>query len=207
MLQPDPGPILLQSDIERAISQMLSDWVPYYLAEVDEQQGLDRGTTEKPRFYDAASDNERRWLEETPPAVLIICPGTTRKPERHGDRACYGAWWQVNIGVTAAGATEQGSRILADRLGGAIMAAMVQQGDMGGLVERTEWLGRRTEMNRQRPVMTCEIAAECYIRNVVDTRGPQIPTTLPSTPTGPADPLPQPDSTRVVVTPILDLET
>jgi len=202
VLQPAPGPIVLPSDVERAVVAQLRAWVPYYLARVDEAQGLAPGTTKRPRHYDAASDNDRRWMEETPPSVLVVCPGTVSEPEQHGAAASYAAWWQVNVAVTASGATEAGSRELASRLGGAIVYAVTQQGDMDGVVQKTAWKGMRTDViSRQRPVMACEVACECFIRRVVDTRGPTIPTVAPIDPTDPADLLPQPDSLRVTVTP------
>lgn len=197
-LQPSPGPIVQHADLERAVCETLADWVPFYLAHLDDEAGRDRGATRAPRYYDAASDDNRRWMEEAPPSVLVISRGTINDPERHGDNATYGAWWQVNIAVTASGATEAGSRDLASRLGAAITYVVAQQGDFGEFVERTEWRGTQLDqLDRERPVMIAEVAAECWIPSVVSTRGPTIPRVLPADITSPADPIPQPDSATV----------
>ena len=127
-----PGSIVLQSDIEAAVRDTLKLWMPFYLADIDEQQERDRGTTSPPRTWDIASDNDTRWLEETPPALLVACAGTVDEPELHGDQASYAATWQVNIGVAVGGATESGARDLAGRHAGAILYTLVQQPDMGG---------------------------------------------------------------------------
>lgn len=198
LLAADPGPVFLPSNLERAVCGTLREWLPYYLSVVDEQEGLDPGTTTAPRFYDAASDDEKRWQEETPPAVLVISPGTTGDPERHGNKAEYGAWWQVNIAVTAGGATEAGSRDLASRLGGAITLVVAQQGDFGETVDRTEFKGIRIDkLDRERSKMIAEVVCECWIPSVVSTRGPLKPLEAPSDPTDPAAPIPQPDSVSV----------
>lgn len=195
LLQPTPGQIIQNADVERAVCETLADWVPFYLADLDEQAGRDRGTTLTPRYYDAASDETKRWLEETPPSALVLCQGTIGDPEKHGNKAAYGAWFQVNIAVTASGATEAGSRDLASRIGGALTAIVAQQGDFGGLVNETVWLGTRVDkLDRERSVMLAETSCKCWIPDVVQTRGPKIPRTLPAVHTDPADPIPQPDS-------------
>jgi hypothetical protein len=198
LLDADPGSVFLPATLERAVCETLREWMPFYLSRVDEQEGLDPGTTHAPRFYDAASDDERRWQEEVPPAVLVISPGTTGDPELHGNKAEYGAWWQVNIAVTAGGATEAGARDLASRLGGAIVFVVAQQGDFGETVTRTKFLGIRIDkLDRERAKMIAEVVCECWIPDMVSTRGPLKPLEAPTDPTDPAPPIPQPDSVSV----------
>lgn len=198
LLAAEPGSVFLASKLERAVCETLKEWMPYYLTVVDEQEGLEPGTTHPPRFYDAASDDEKRWQEEVPPAVLVISPGTTGDPERHGNQGAYGAWWQLNIAVTAGGATEPGARDLASRLGGAITLVVAQQGDFGETVKETLFRGIRIDkLDRERAKMIAEIACECWIPNIVSTRGPLRPLEAPEVPSDPAAPIPQPDSVSV----------
>lgn len=203
MAQPTPGPIVLTADVETAVRDTLKTWVPFYLADIDDQQDRPRsgpGATVPPRSWSIASENDR-WLEETAPALLVACPGTMDQPERHGAGGSYGAWYQVNIGVTASGATEAGSRDLVSRHAGAVVYTLAQQRTMGGLVEDTEWLGHRADViDRDRKLAAVEILARVYVGGVVDTRGPLIPRDVPPTPTDPAAPTPTPHTARVTVT-------
>lgn len=199
MPQPTAGPIVLQSDIERAVRDTLKATVPFYLAEIDEQLGLARGTTKPPRTWGIASEDDR-WLEETPPALLVVCPGTVDEPVKHGDRGSYGAWWQINIGVTVGGATEEGTRELAARHAGAVQLVLGQQADMGGLAADTVWQGTRSDVvGRERTLMACEVLAYVRIARVFDTRGGLVPRTLPPEPTSPAAPTPTPTGVRIRV--------
>lgn len=187
------GPIVLSSDVESAIRDTMKQWVPFYLADIDAQQGRARGTTKAPRTWDIASDNATRWLEETPPSLLVACPGTIGEPQLHGDNATYGCWWQGNIGIAVGGATEAGSRALAGRHAGAVTYVLAQQGDMGGLAQITRWSGSRTDVaGRDRSVVACEIAFRLYVETVVATRG-LIPRDLPD------DPITLPHATPTVI--------
>ena len=178
MPQPTAGPIVLFSDIEVAVRDTLQAWVPFYLAEIDEQADppRPRGTTGAPRAYDVAHEDSQRWLEATPPSLLVVCRGTVDAPQRHGKDAAYGAWWQVNIAVTAGGATEAGTRDLAGRHAGAIYAVITQQPDMGGLCEDARWMGAQADPADRNPdVLVAEIEAHVYVPHVIATRGPLIP--------------------------------
>jgi hypothetical protein len=198
----NPGPIVLPSDVEIAVRDVMQEWVPYYLGDIDEQSGRERGETAPPRTWDVASENDR-WLEETPPALLVVCPGTVDEPDLHGKTGSYGAWWQVNIGVTAGGATEVGSRGLAGRHAGAVLYVLAQQRDMGGLAADVRWRGLRTDVvDRRRKLAACEVLAHVRIARVVDTRG-RLPHTVPNPKTDPHSPDPDVSGTRVRVRPVI----
>lgn len=196
LVQPDPGPIVLPTDVAMAVKATLEDWVPYYLGVIDEQHALARGTTKVPSW--TVSTDLDRWLEETPPAGLVVCPGTEGDPEKHGPKAAYGAWFRVNIGVTAGGATEEGSYELGGRLGGAVVYALAQQPDMGGLAMDTRWGGVQIAPTRNRKLMAAELPGLVYVHRIVETRGPLLPPlTPPDPPTGDPAAFPQPSDVRV----------
>jgi hypothetical protein len=199
MPQPSAGPIVLPTDVALAVKATLEEWVPFYLAEIDEQQGLERCTTKAPGSWNVATDMDR-WLEETPPAGLIVCPGTEGAPEKHGPDASYGAWFRVNIGVTAGGATEEGSFDLGGRLGAAVYTTIAQQADIGGLAEDTRWGGMNVAPTRNRKLMAAECIALVHVRHVVATRGPLLPKIAPDPPCDPADLTPDVTDRRVVTT-------
>jgi hypothetical protein len=190
------GPVVTAADIEQAVLQTLQAWVPFYLAEIDDQHDLDRGTTAPPRSWSVRSTDDR-WLEEVPPALVVACPGTIGNPERHGDGASYSAWWQVNVGVAVGGATEAGARALAGRHAAAVSLVFGQQPAMGGLCDDAVWLGVRTDViAEQRDVLATEVAARVRVARVLDTRG-NLPRTPPDPPTDLPPDSPVPDQVRV----------
>lgn len=173
------GPVVTPPDVEFAVRDVLQDAIPWYLGEVDIQHDLARGTTGPPRLYIARSENER-FAEEAPPVLVVASPDMVGDPQRHGPRGSYGAWFQLNIGVTVGGASEEGTRQLAARHMAAIMLVLGQQSDLGGLAQETVLLGGRIDtIPPQRTLIGCEVLAQCYIARVLDTRG-LIPRDLPA---------------------------
>lgn len=195
----DIGPIILNGDVELAVLQMLrgddpdgtTGWLAFYLAQIDAERGRQEPTP-LPLSWATASEGTR-WDEETPPALLVFTPGPTAGP-RHGPRASYRATWPVNVGITAGGATESGTRMLANIYAGAVQLALPQHADLGGLAARTSWLGSRSDvLPRNRKMLAAEIALEVEIARVIDTRG----LTLPSDPTDPGSTPPVPVGQRI----------
>lgn len=201
-MQPTPGPIVTNRDVEEAARDTLKWWLPYYLGRIDVDHGRAPTATREPRSYNVASEDDR-WAEETPPSLIVVSPGTVDDPEVHGEFASYAATWQVNVGVTAGGATEKGSRELASRYAAAVRYVLVQQGDLGGLAQRTRWMGERYDIvARRRALMACEVLAHVRVLRTVDGRGP-IPRVRPTNPRDPAAETPTPIEieTRVSVQP------
>lgn len=200
MAQPSPGPMVTNGDVAAAVRDTMREWVPFYLAQVDDDHDLERGTTAPPRLWLTRSELGR-FADEEPPILIVACPGTIGDPVRHkGSSASYGAWFQVNIGVTAGGATEDGSYDLADRLGAAVLYTVAQQGDMGGLAAGSVWKGNRSDpVPPARRLMASETLVHVFVDRIVDSRG-VLPRAVPPDPTDPADPTPTPSGVRVSVT-------
>lgn len=173
MAQTSPGPIVLPSDVAFAVKDTLATWVPYYLREIDDQQGRDPGTTTPPRSWSVSTEMDR-WLEETPPAGLVV-PGGLGDMERHGKDASYGGWFRVNIGISAGGATEEGIYDVASRLVMAVAATFAQQADMGGLAQDARFIDANTAPTRNRKLVAAEIITSVYVRRIVASRGPLLP--------------------------------
>lgn len=199
MPEHDIGPVVTTNDIEIAALDWLKEAVPFYLARLDEQDGQAPGTTVAPRSYEVRSTNER-WAEETPPALVVESVGTVGDPERHGNHGSYAAVWQLNIGVTVGGATEDGTRALANRHAAAIRLVVTQRRTLNGLAEDVLWKGEGPGaiVAPQRTLMACEVIAHVLIRRAVDTRG-LAPRGIPDPPTDPAPPTPTPTGVRVRV--------
>lgn len=194
----DIGPVVTPPDVEFAVRDTLRDSMPWYLGQVDVDNGLPRASTTPPRSYVTRSENER-WAEETPPALVVACPGFANEPQKHGPRGSYGAWFQVNVGVTVGGATEEGTRQLAGRHLAAVLLVLGQQPDMGGLAKDTDIVGATIDtIPPQRTLIGCEVVANVYVARVLDTRG-LIPRDLPDPP-DPIDQTPVPTGLRVRVT-------
>lgn len=188
----DIGPIVLEDDVENAALEVLRAWVPWYLRRVDVHRELDPGTTPAPGWWGVGAELSR-WAEEAPPALLVVAADLTLT-EPHGPRASHGGLYQLNVGVTAAGADEAGSRALAYRYAAAVRFALAQQGDLGGLAQHTLVSGSRVQSPRDRGPVTCEIVSTVRVARVLDTRG-----VLPSTPQEPPQPTPIPAGYRIRV--------
>lgn len=183
MPEVDIGPIITGGDIEQAMAATLKAWVPFYLARIDEALDLVAGTTQPPLVY-GVSSAMHRWAEQVPPALIVVSPGLVGTPEMHGDSGGYTATWQVNIGVTVGGATEDGSRALAHRHAAAVRYVLAQQGSLDGLALATWWVGEQYDVvEARRSLMAAEVLAHVQVGRTVDTRGD-----LPGIP--PVDPLP-----------------
>lgn len=196
------GLTVTQGDVELAVLENLKLWLPHYLADIDEEKGLERGTTRVPRSWDVGSELER-FPEQAPPALIVVAPGIV-KSERHGADAWRTGTFDVRVIVLAGGATLKGTRDLADRHAAAVMKLLEQQADQGGLAQDT-WLSAdnplstRVITNRKRRRLAAfEVRALVQIQRVFKTRG-LIPRTVPTPPTDPAEPTPTPHGTVIHV--------
>lgn len=190
----DMGPIFLDTDVEQHVADTCELWMPYYLGRADEGAGLEPGTTLIPRSYDVSND-EARWPEQTPPALLVVCPGTIGDLTLSGAVGALNGWLQVNISVSAGGADEAGTRALAHRYCAALREILMHQ-VRGELVDRIEMLGWRHDLIvRRRKLAASGVRAALRVPRILQTLGD-----FPDQPPGPGVPgFVPPTGARIVV--------
>jgi len=152
--------------------------MPKYLAVLDERHGRAAGATPPPkdRSYFVASFEER-WAEQTPPAVIVVSPGTLGELELHGPRATVAQWQQVNVTITVGAASTEGVREKAHILAAAARLVLLHQVP-GDIVDRVRPLGQRydlrlrTGQQRSRQRLACGVRAALRVPDVAASRGP-----------------------------------
>lgn len=183
------GPNITGGDVEQVVVETLKEWLPYFLARVDEEHDLDPGTTIEPLSYNVSS-HLSRWTEMAPPALVVVSPGLAGDPEIVGEHGSYMATWRISVGVTVGGATEVGSRALAHRYAAAVRNALVKK----PVFDATWWVGEQYDTINpdRRSLIAAEIVFHVQVIRAVDTRGvfPDEPPTDPEDPgVGPITPV------------------
>lgn len=171
----DLGPITDDGRAEDRVLEQLRVWMPFYLERVDAARGLPEGTSPAPhdsKYF--LTSFEERWAEQTPPAVLVVSPGTLGELELHGPRGTIAQWQQVNVTITVGGATEEGTDAKKKRYIAAARAVLLHQ-VAGDVVHRVRPLGQRYDLrtrNRERSRQRAAggVRAALFVPDVIDTR-------------------------------------
>jgi hypothetical protein len=137
------GPIILASDVEDAIRDVLRDWIDSYLWEIERQHGMEVGGLESPRSWVTSAAIEK-FPEDQLPCVVITSPGTTDAPAADG-QGLYRVHWRIDVATQAAAAGNRIALRLA-RLYTAAMRAICVQHQNSGLARRVDWLGERYDV-------------------------------------------------------------
>jgi hypothetical protein len=161
-----------------------------------------RGPTDVER---AVLNTLKTWL----PTMLRVLErreglarGTLRPPPG------YGQWFEVEVSTTHIEETEDDARVIAGRVGVAVMAAIIQNGSLGGLASRTELVSAPTvaftDPDKRRvaqSLTTFHVFVDGLVSENAGTNTPTPPDS-PQYPGNPTDPF---HDWPVVVTPSVTL--
>lgn len=191
MTPPPNGEVLTRGKIQSLITQHLEKWLTTYLCEVDEEEGLARGTTAWPRSYQRVPKLNND-LNKQLPALLVICPGTSDKPTKEGD-GNYRAKYTVGIAALVKGSDQVSASEIAGRYGAAIRQAIVQQlSYLGDHVRGASWEGESFDdlaVDTERTMASVTVHFDMEFRNVLNDRvGPSRPVFGEETPEPPENP-------------------
>lgn len=139
--------IVTDDQVENAILAMLRNWVPFYLADVEEQVGLERGYYERPvESSYIVRDDFDKWPEEMLPCVVVVSLGPIDQPVKDG-RWSFRTNWLIGVLGVASGLDQVSSRRAAYHLGGAIRAALAGRQTLDRALDETvrgvQWQGGR----------------------------------------------------------------
>lgn len=115
-----------------------SPLIVYYLAEVERQAGLRPGTLPTPPAPDSyyGGVDFESWNEDLLPSIIVVVDPID-EPAPFGD-GTIGHWFEMQIGVVVQADSEDAAQMIASHYGTAIMGAVLQSGDLGGVANGTE---------------------------------------------------------------------
>lgn len=135
----DFGPLIVETDIDRAVIAQLRLWLPDYLSAVEDERGLSAETLARPRaesFESTLLDEE--FADHALPAILVTTATTDDDPEKDGNGRYY-AGWSVVVSSIVRGATPAEVRWVAALFGGSVRRLLTQQQALGGLASEVVW--------------------------------------------------------------------
>jgi hypothetical protein len=181
------GDVITRIDIEHNTLQHVQNWIVYFLARLEERDGLPQQTLAVPRSW-RILDEFARLPEDVFPFIDVISPGTARgrQPKIDGDGEVR-AWWSVAIGAAVTASSEQAAKDLAGYYGAAIRLLMEQMPDLGGWAYGCEWGGEMYDdipAADERSIATARELFTVEVHGVLQLySGPPFPSDQP-----PADP-------------------
>lgn len=159
------GRVITGSDVRAAAQATLERWLPTYLAEMQRQKSL---TLPPVRHYSTGIDPNTPADEL--PGVVLVAPGITGDPERHG-AGRYDAWWALGIGVVVAHKERDTACLWAETYTGALKACLVQQKSLGGFASDMTWVDEevtQADWNTTYSVWAGALEFSVFVQNVLD---------------------------------------
>lgn len=182
------GRIVTDDMVEDAVMVVLKRWCSTYLAEVEENAGVDRMFYKRPASWMVRNDMDK-WPEELLPAIIVVSTGLADAPVKEG-RGAFRAKWLIGVAAVVSSTEQDLSRRFAYRLGAALRMVMIQKqsldGALDGTVRGITWLdGRNNELPQPEPGQRTIWATRQMFSVEVGDVGFQN--------AGPTSPVPEPD--------------
>jgi hypothetical protein len=132
------GDIFVASELEEATINLLKDWFPTYLRELELRTGTPVGVLVPPRVYTNRNDFET--IEgDNMPLCVVMSPGLLDEPYTR-ESGKYTGRWAIGVGIAIAADTETKANRLCRTYAAAIRAIMMQHQDINGLAIRVDWI-------------------------------------------------------------------
>lgn len=124
-------------DVEAAVLSTLRTWLPTMLRVRERRLTMPPGTLRDPPGADSyiGGIDHENWEQDLCPMVIVVVNPTGNAERNSGS---YGQWFEVEVSATHIESTEDESRVMAGHVGVAVMAALTQNGGLGGFASRTE---------------------------------------------------------------------
>lgn len=174
------GPLVGVPQVSAAALTMLQTWLPTYLWEIERANVLVRGTIPHPPTPESfrADRDFLGWQQDECPTVIAVV-NPTGETERSAS-AGYSQWFEIQIGAVVIDETEETAELIAGYYGTAIQGAILQNGSLGGISQRTEMTSApRLEFQDPDERLGLQAAAtfEVLVPMIVNDRiGPDAPT-------------------------------
>ena len=166
------GPIVTGDHVRAAVISTLKRWCDPYVHEMGRQLGLNlepMRVFQTFGFIPSTATTPGTYPLDRQPGVIVTAPGTLAI-ERQGSGA-FNAIWGVGVGVVLSDKTKELSIRAAEGYGAALMALLVQQGDLGGFALETTWTDIETHeiaWELDRSTAACTLMFEVVVENVLN---------------------------------------
>lgn len=190
------GPIPTRIAIATATRDLLADWLPAYLAEIERQNNLDPESLPHIRSWTTRT-TPTKWVEEQTPACVIVCPGLAGIPQRDGN-GIWQAPWGVGVAIVTSGNSQETVIENSGYYGAAVRACLLQQQPLDGIDGRLRWLDEdyaEIPESKSRTVAAGRVEFEVLIPVAVDDMAG--PLAVPDDPYLPPGPIPTVNQTHL----------
>ena len=136
LASPQINSLIGRQNVEQATIAVLQEWLDEYLAEVEQQNGLEQGSTPRPpadSSYHGGLDF-LTFMQEQMPEVIVACQAAG-EAERLGS-GDYNQVFELQVAAIVSGQDEDTARLYADLYGAAVMGALLQTKNLGGIADR-----------------------------------------------------------------------
>ena len=134
----DFGPLILPTDVDEAVIEVMNAWMPLYLRELSDERGLASPLPAPvPRDVNSVLSTDE-FLDHQLPGLMVTTAKTSGVPERFSDGS-YGVGWLVHVDSIVRGRTAHETRTTAALYEGATRRVLSGRKDAAGLIRLTRW--------------------------------------------------------------------
>ena len=172
------GPLAPSLIVEQAATATLRKWMRTYLAEVEAQFQVTRGSLALPQSYPTASQFGR--LEDQLPAVCVFCPGTTG-PTVKEPSGLHRVTWVLEVGALVSASDHVNTDHLAKLYAAAIWGSIMQRPSLGDVAEHVQMAddGEKYDVidaTSDRTLAFCQLTFDVVLRDARSGYGgPSVP--------------------------------
>lgn len=169
------GLIVTGTQVRAAMEATIRLWFPAYAFEIPRQQGSATGLLPF-RSFNAAMDMSSR-IEDQVPACVIVAPGLSAKPIKHG--RVYEATWTCGVGCVVSSKDFASTLLLAEQYAATIRALVLQKHGLGGFASHIEWIGESYDeipVEQNTPLLGTTNTFDVTVEGILDeSQGPRVP--------------------------------
>lgn len=130
-------PIIIGSEVEQWVIDIIKKWAETYIDELMFQIGWEGSAIPAPRSYTTRT-RVRHFEEDQLPQVIVVSPGLAGPPKKDGSGA-YRAAFSLGVSVIASAKDEPSTKALARFYAAVTRAILIQHASLGGHAEDLEW--------------------------------------------------------------------
>lgn len=134
------GSLVLETDVDEAVSRTLRLWVPTYLSRFEEERNFSNRHFARPKEYQTTLEDDS-FPDKILPSILVT---TARTEDLAKDgNGVYLVSFHVVVTAVARGRSPSDARLNASVYGGAARRLLVQHEGLGGFASGVNWASSR----------------------------------------------------------------